>query len=61
MKEHSLSFWDAMVWAVADEAGVTLLLSEDFQHMRRLESVQFCNPFALNDPLAQIFETTCED
>ncbi len=60
VKEHSLSFWDAMVWAVADEAGVTLLLSEGFQHTRRLGGTQFCNPFALNDPLVQIFQTTCE-
>ncbi len=54
-KGHSLSFWDAMLWAVANEAGVTVLLSEDFQHIRVLEGIEFCNPFALNDPLVQIF------
>ncbi|MHC1730345.1 MAG: PIN domain-containing protein [Syntrophobacteraceae bacterium] len=57
VKEHSISFWDAMLWATAVEAGVTLLLSEDFQHARELEGIQFCNPFALDDPLVQIFET----
>jgi predicted nucleic acid-binding protein len=57
VKEHSFSFWDAMLWAAADEAGVTLLLSEDFQHARVLEGIQFCNPFVLDDPLVQIFET----
>jgi predicted nucleic acid-binding protein len=56
VREHSFSFWDAMLWAVACEAGVTLLLSEDFQHTRELEGVRFCNPFALDNPLVQIFE-----
>ncbi len=58
VKEHSISFWDAMLWAVANEAGVTLLLSEDFQHARVLEGIQFFNPFASNDSLVQIFGTT---
>ena len=55
VREHNLSFWDATLWAVASEAGVTLLLSEDFQHDRVLDGTRFCNPFALDDPLAQIF------
>jgi len=41
---HNLPFWDAMLWAVAKENGVTLLLSEDFQNTRTLEGVQFHNP-----------------
>ncbi len=44
--EQSLSFWDAMLWATAREAGVTVLLSEDFQHGRELGGVRFRNPFA---------------
>jgi predicted nucleic acid-binding protein len=55
VKEHNLSFWDAMLWAVANEAGVTLLLSEDFQHDRVLDGTRFCNPFTLDDPMAHIF------
>ena len=55
VREHNLSFWDATLWAVASEAGVTLLLSEDFQHDRVLDGIQFCNPFTLDDPLTQIF------
>jgi len=55
VEEHRLSFWDAMLWAVAAEAGVALLLSEDFQHDRILEATRFCNPFALDDPLIEIF------
>jgi len=44
--DHSLSFWDAMLWATAREAGVKVLLSEDFQHGRDLGGVRFRNPFA---------------
>jgi predicted nucleic acid-binding protein len=46
VKEHSLAFWDAMLWSVAKDAGVTLLLSEDFQQGRVLGGVRFNNPFA---------------
>lgn len=49
---HGLSFWDAMQWAVARQAGATLLLSEDFQHDRELEGVRFRNPFRVDDPFA---------
>ena len=56
VNEHTLSFWDAMLWAVAREAGVTMLLSEDFQHDRILDGVQFCNPFKLDNPIDYIFK-----
>lgn len=56
VKEHGLSFWDALIWAVVAEAGVTILLSEDFQHTRVLEGVRFYNPFAMDDFLAQVFK-----
>ena len=52
--EHGFSFRDALIWAVVAEAGVALLLSEDFQHTRVLEGVQFCNPFVMDDPLRMI-------
>jgi len=55
VREHALSFWDAMLWAVAREAGVSLFLSEDFQHDRVLEGIRFCNPFKLDNPLEYIF------
>lgn len=50
VEQHSLSFWDAMQWAVAKQAGATLLLSEDLQHDRELEGVRFWNPFVAADP-----------
>jgi len=55
VRKHRLSFWDAMVWAVACEARVTLLLSEDFQHDRVLNGTTFWNPFRLTNPLDEIF------
>src|SRR6476620_7807933 len=32
VEHHRLSFWDALQWAVAKQAGARLLLSEDLQH-----------------------------
>ena len=40
-----LGFWDAMLWAGVREAGVTLLLSEDFQDGQTIEGVRIANPF----------------
>lgn len=45
VEEHTLAFWDAMLWATAKDAGVTTILSEDFQHGRVLEGIKFINPF----------------
>ena len=43
--EHNISFWDAMLWSVAQEHQVTELFSEDFQQGRKLKGVSFINPF----------------
>ena len=43
--EHQLAFWDAMLWAVAAEHRVDLLLSEDFSPGRVVEGVRFVDPF----------------
>jgi predicted nucleic acid-binding protein len=45
VKAHRLAFWDAMLWAAAQRAGVSLLLSEDFQDGFALQRVKFVNPF----------------
>lgn len=45
MPQHSLSFWDALVWAVAKENGITVIHTEDFQDGRDIEGVRFRNPF----------------
>ena len=46
MGDHRIGFWDAMLWAVARDAGCRYLLSENFQSGRALEGVTFVNPFA---------------
>jgi predicted nucleic acid-binding protein len=43
--DHSLSFWDALIWATAKVHGLSRVYSEDFQHGRILDGVQFINPF----------------
>jgi len=45
VQQHGLAFWDAMLWAVARDAGVHTLFTEDFQHGRELGGVHFINPF----------------
>jgi len=48
VEQHRLSFWDAMLWSVARDNSVTLLISEDFQHGRELLGVRFHNPFVVS-------------
>jgi predicted nucleic acid-binding protein len=55
VREHQLSFWDAMLWAAALEAGVKVVVSEDFQHDRLLDGLRFCNPFVLENPQGHLF------
>jgi len=42
---HSISFWDAMQWAVAMEHNVTTMLTEDLNHGQLIERVRIMNPF----------------
>jgi len=50
VREHNLSFWDAMLWATVKTAGITTLLSEDFQDGRSLGGVRFRNPLITDQP-----------
>jgi predicted nucleic acid-binding protein len=45
VRAHRLPFWDALLWASAQRAGVRCLLTEDLQDGFLLQSVQFVNPF----------------
>ena len=45
VKAHRLAFWDAMLWASAQRAGVRHLLTEDLQDGFALQGVMFINPF----------------
>ena len=46
---HQIGFWDALLWATAREAGVTLLLSEDFSGGSVLDGVRIVNPLVHKD------------
>ena len=46
VEEHHLSFWDAMIWAVARQAGCSAIISEDMQSGQRLGGIEFMNPFS---------------
>jgi predicted nucleic acid-binding protein len=45
-ERHSLSIWDALIWAVAKLNQVPYVLTEDAEHDRFLEGVRFLNPFS---------------
>jgi len=45
VKMHRLGFWDALLWASAQRAGVRHLLSEDLREGFVLQGVRFVNPF----------------
>jgi predicted nucleic acid-binding protein len=45
VRAHRLAFWDAMLWASAQRAGVRHMLTEDFQDGFVLQYVTFINPF----------------
>ena len=45
VRAHRLPFWDAMLWASAQRAGVRHMLSEVFQDGFELQNVTFINPF----------------
>jgi predicted nucleic acid-binding protein len=45
VRAHRLAFWDAMLWASAQRAGVRHLLTEDMQDGFTLQGVTFIDPF----------------
>ena len=45
VRAHRFAFWDAMLWASAQRAGVRHLLTEDLQDGFALQGVTFINPF----------------
>lgn len=46
VRDHGLSFWDAMLWVTAEQAGCAFVLSEDMQHGQSLGGVEILDPFA---------------
>ncbi len=46
VKNHQLSFWDAMLLVTARQSGCSALLSENLQDSQRLQGIEVINPFA---------------
>ena len=42
---HEFSFWDALIIRSAQQAGCTVLFSEDMQHAQAIEGLKVINPF----------------
>jgi predicted nucleic acid-binding protein len=42
---HGFSFWDALILRSAQQAGCSVLLSEDFQEGREIDGIRVVNPF----------------
>jgi len=42
---HAFSFWDALILRAAQQAGCSVLFSENFQHPRVADGVHVVNPF----------------
>lgn len=53
VRDHSISFYDAQIWASALINEIPLVFSEDFQDGRIIEGVHFVNPFAPTFELEQ--------
>jgi len=47
-RDHSLSFYDAQIWACAFANEVPVVFSEDFQDGHVIEGIRFVNPFIEN-------------
>ncbi len=46
VKNHSIGFYDAQIWACAHLNQIPVIFSEDFSDGRTIEGVRFVNPFA---------------
>ena len=46
-REHSFSFWDALILQAAKSAGCSKVISEDLQHHYRLNGLAVQNPFSV--------------
>ncbi len=54
VREHKLSYYDALIWATARLNGVPFLLSEDGQDRQYLDGVRILNPLASDFDLASL-------
>jgi predicted nucleic acid-binding protein len=52
--QHQMSYWDALLWATAQQSFVPNILTEDQQHGRLIEEIRYLNPFDADFELAQL-------
>lgn len=45
--EHRLSFWDAMIVRMANQAGCAVLFSEDLQTGRQILGLEIVDPYSV--------------
>ena len=45
---HQMSLWDALIWSVASQNGITTILTEDSQSRPVIGGVRYVNPFAID-------------
>jgi predicted nucleic acid-binding protein len=45
---HGLSFWDALILRMAQQAGCRVIFSENLQEARQVEGIHVVNPFRQN-------------
>ncbi len=45
VEHHSLSYWDALIWATAKSNGIKTILTEDGPSGATIDGVKFLNPF----------------
>ncbi len=45
-REHSVSYYDAQIWACAHLNQILVIFSEDFSDGRVIEGIRFANPFS---------------
>lgn len=54
---HAIGYWDALIVSSAQQQGCRYLLSEDFEHLQRFDSVQVLDPFRIGpDDLPSLLE-----
>ncbi len=54
VRDHGMSFWDAMLWATASAARCRMIISQDYQPRRTVGTILYVDPFA--DDLAPELE-----
>lgn len=50
----AVSYWDALILAAASHQGCQIVLTEELQHERRIDSLRIVNPFLLGPEILDV-------